>query len=99
MGGSPKGPSKPQLEEEWLPNPPAQAWRRASSHRRLWCLSGDCSNQQRPGGLSGAWGLGRHYRPHMSPVSRASQGLGHLCGWPRGIQKGEVLCCEGASLE
>lgn len=44
--------------------------------------------QQCRGDLSGVWGLRRQCWPCVFPVSRASSGLGHLCGWQGPSRKG-----------
>lgn len=52
---------KPQVEEEWLPNPPEPGLQtEASSNRRLWGPPSDRSPQQCQGGLSEAWGCARN---------------------------------------
>lgn len=78
--------------------PPTQAWRRASSHRRLWRLPRDHSPQQCWGDLSGAWGLGR-----LSSL-RVSSRPSLFGSWSSGVagkahaERG-VLCHEGAPLQ
>lgn len=85
MAGNPKRPAKPQVEE-WLPNPPTQAWRWAGSPSSAEVTSlgfGDCVGSVGPA------------------CSQSAEPLRVLviCVAGKAHPERGVLCREGAPLE